>query len=41
MKLTEFYNRTFALSRKTETKYARIVKSLTEEEKTKMNLELS
>ena len=41
MKLKEWNNRTFALSRKTETKYARIVKSLTEAEKNKLNMELS
>ncbi len=41
MKLKEFYNRPFALSRKTEVKYARIVKTLTKEEKNRSNLELS
>ncbi len=41
MKLIEYYNRTFAISRKTEIKYARIVKSLTEAEKNKLNMELS
>jgi len=41
MKLIEFLNRKFALSRKTEIKYSRIVKSLTEKEKENMSLELS
>ena len=41
MKLIEFLNRKFAMSRKTEIKYSRIVKSLTEKEKENKNLELS
>jgi len=41
MKLIEFLNRKFAISRKTETKYSRIVKSLTEKEKENVNMELS
>ena len=41
MKLIEFLNRKFAMRRKTEIKYSRIVKSLSKKEKENINLELS
>ena len=40
MRFVDFVNRKFHISRKTEIKYSRIVKRLTEEEKNK-NMELS